>query len=193
MTSAYISGLAWYQILFWGTGVSAFIAHALYTAWMWRQSTTVFERLLFQNAYVTDIEVPSLDSKVISLGTRYKLHNAASVPVYYRLVRAAVSIDGKVRPDARVHDEIFMIQPDGDNFINAAVIDGLETKESLRGTVSFSVLYGDSRDALRYVLEHEGVLAISLIRSSDPNEPRKILHKCTMFHKKVSNSIRVLE
>jgi hypothetical protein len=191
MISAYVNDLPWYQILFWGAGVFAFLIHGLFQAWQWRQRTTVFEKLRLENAIITDVVQPSEDSPIFGIATQYLMHNAADVPVYFELVRAAVSIEGAVNAGAPVERGVYVLQPHSNMNINAAAIHGLRKKEQLAGTASFSIAYGTAKDTLRYVLDHDGALTLYIV--PHPQIPRQIATSCSFHHKKITHTMRLLD
>lgn len=190
MISAYRSGLAWHEILFWGSGVFAFLMVGLFQAWTWRQKTTVFEKLRLMEVRVGDILKESEDSEQIGIITQYRFRNASDVPMYFRLTRINVTIDGHVNPRAELNTSIILIQPHDDQMITAAIVPDIDQKEALAGAAEFSIQYGPKRDRLRYVLEHKGTLQLGVV----PGEEARAVHvTARMRHKKIEHSVRSLE
>ena len=191
MVSAYINNLPLYEILFWGAGVSAFFAHALFIAWTWRQHTTVFEKLRLENALLGDVAMQDANSPTFNIGTKYQFHNASDVPIYLQLARATISIEGLVNAQAKITPTVFLVQPHSNQFIITPMIPGVERKGTLHGNVDFSVLYGPSRSKMRYVLDHEAALTIDI--ADDPNIPRGAHAICSIRHKNISHTRRHID
>jgi len=70
------------------------------------------------------------------------------------------------------------------------MVPNIDQKERIQGLAEISVQYGVNKEKLRYVLEHEGSLNISIIQG---DEPRKIHAKAVMRHKNITHSVRAID
>jgi hypothetical protein len=187
MISAYWNGLAWYEILFWGSGVFAFFMVGFFYTWTWRQKTTLFEKLSIQSVRIVNILQKDDSSKDIMILTQYTFKNDSDIPMYFLLTRLNLSIDGHVNPNAKIEENVFLVQPHDYHHVTAHGIPNIPQKEMMSGKVEFMVQYGPDKTNLKYLFDYEGTLSLGLISGPDP---RAYQANSRLSHRKIEHSLR---
>ena len=163
---AYMSGLPWHLIMFYGSGVFAFVAASIYFLSERQIRSTVKGRIALIGFQVKQIyKVENSYGHVVV--PQFNLKSHADKEIYFKIKRMDVSLDGKVNQEKFINPISFLMQPKSDQCVYASGIPNIELKEHILGKLDMEILYGSSKEYMPFLWEYRGTLELIMIPESD--------------------------
>ncbi len=128
------------------------------------QKISVFRMITVRRFEPMDGEIQT-QTKTLYVTVGCVLENNSNRPLFYRVVRADLSIQGRINQDAKLDGLVAEIPQKSHRYLRLPTISGIDATKRAEGKVELQIEYGATAKRLRYRFDYEG--APSLIHRWD--------------------------
>lgn len=154
------AGTPWHLVIFYATGVGAFVSVFYFYARKIVDRQTVFRKIKIGKIFVADAHVTSKEKKIHWLTMAMTIENKSERELYFSVDRITHSVSNR-SPDSRKKTErVESIQPGDSIDFGLSTVSDVDVVDDLKGYIDVDVRYGAQKNRMRFIYHYEGVPGI---------------------------------